>query len=91
MVFRPSGRDHDSPNQLFLILETPRCSKQFKKKSEVFSGKYDFGKYQNIGTPNMCLEGKIPEPENPEVPFNKLSKILNMGAIPSRKHEMEFS
>ena len=34
MVFGPSGRDHDSQNQLFLTLQTPRYSKQFKKNPE---------------------------------------------------------
>ena len=31
MVLGPGGRDHDSQNQLFLIWETPRCFKNFKK------------------------------------------------------------
>ena len=32
--------------------------------------------------------GKRRAPENPEESFNKLLKILNMGSISSRKHEM---
>ena len=29
-------------------------------------------------------------PENPEDPFNKYSKILNMGSISSRRHELDI-
>ena len=36
MIFRPSGRDHDSPNRLFLILNAPNDFKQFKKNGTIF-------------------------------------------------------
>ena len=34
MVFGPSGRDHDSQNQLFVTLYTPAHPKYFKENSE---------------------------------------------------------
>ena len=36
MVFGTSGRDHDSQNQLYLILGTPNDSNKFKEDPETF-------------------------------------------------------
>ena len=36
MVFGPSGRGHDSQNQLIVILETPRYFKKSKKNVKPF-------------------------------------------------------
>ena len=36
MVCKPGGRDHDSQNQLYVILRTPRYSKQSKKSPNPF-------------------------------------------------------
>ena len=47
MVSGPGGRDHDSPNQLFLIVEAPRLFKRIQEKQITF--KHDcFGKYENL-------------------------------------------
>ena len=42
MVFGPSGRDHDSQNQLFLLCETPRYFKK-SNKSQIISKNISFG------------------------------------------------
>ena len=49
MVLGPGGRDHDSPNQLFLILEAPRYFKKSKKILKLFL-KYHLWKYDNLET-----------------------------------------
>ena len=40
MVYGPGGHDHDSPNQLFLILKAPRYFKQSKKITNHFRSCY---------------------------------------------------
>ena len=46
MVFRSSGHDHDSQNQLFLIVEAPRYFKN-PRKSQSMLWNFDFGKFEN--------------------------------------------
>ena len=87
MIFGPSGRDHDSPNQMFPILETPREFKQFKKKQKPFGNnffwKYEMSEFEILKMlENMC-------PDNSEDPSNTFSNILDVGSISLKKHAME--
>ena len=89
MVFRPSGSNHDSQNRLYLILGTPRYFKQYKKHTksiledivlEIFENWRieDFEKSEKVGLDHSCRSVF-------------LSKILNMGPVSLRKHELHFS
>ena len=40
MIFGLGGRDHDSPNQLFLTLGAPRCFEKYKNKLQIVFEKY---------------------------------------------------
>ena len=46
MVLGPGARDHDSPNQLFLILKAPRYATK-TKKTQQFQTQH-FGTYENL-------------------------------------------
>ena len=48
MVLGPGGRDHDSQNKYHLSLETPRHSKQSKKKPKPFI-------WENISVGNLRI------------------------------------
>ena len=57
MVLGPSGRDHDSPNQLFLIWEAPRYFINIKTTTQtlfknVILGNMRISKLENVG--NQC-------------------------------------
>ena len=52
IVFGPSGRDHDSQNQLYLILGTARYSKQERKTPTHFWGNHIPWKYNHFGIGN---------------------------------------
>ena len=56
MVFRPSGGDHDSPNQLYLIWGAD--SNKSKKQPNINLNEYYFGKSQN---PNLDSGGSLGE------------------------------
>ncbi len=47
MVLGPSGGEHDSQKQLFLISESPRCLKQHMTKSQPIYKTQGFGNYEN--------------------------------------------
>ena len=82
MFFGPSGHDHDSPNQLFLIWETPRYFESPRKNHQT---KHIFGhlRMSEIGTLKIFEKTG---PKHPEVPLDKFLKIWDLGSIPSRKH-----
>ena len=91
MIVGPSGRDHDSENQLYLTLETPTTFKQFKKHLEAFwktnhvSGNLNIS---DIG--NVFLVRKDACRKQTEDLFNSYSNILKMGPISSRTHELQI-
>ena len=49
MVVGPSGRDHDSQNQLLLTLKAPRYSTELKKNTKPFLNKYEIWRFSDLG------------------------------------------
>ena len=78
------GRVQTPRNQLFLSSETPGHLKQIKMIPGAF---YFFYKSQSSETPKNINLRKYGHRKN-EDPFNKILKILDMGVISSRRHEM---
>ena len=79
------GRVPGSQNQLVLSLETPG---HLKKVPGIFQTY--FYKSQNVEFQKKCRFGQGWAPKNDEGPLNTISKILDMGSISSRKHEIEM-
>ena len=52
MIFGPSGRGHDSNNQLDLTLDPPTYSTQSKKKYRLFRGNFIFGRVKVLEIEN---------------------------------------
>ena len=80
MLFGLGRRDHDSQNQYSLSLETPGYSDKFNKNL--------FGANLTMSEIMVCFCRKRRGPKNPDDPSNVFLKILKMGSISSRKHEM---
>ena len=75
MFVGPGGRVHNSQNQLFLILETPRYSKQSRKNKS--SGKGVFLDISELRNSILLFFWKRRGPANLEGPSNISLKILN--------------
>ena len=67
MIFRPSGRVHDSQNQFRLILDPPNSLKLFKKHTIVICETCYVGKSKHLRNQKIENIGKR-GPEYPEVP-----------------------
>ena len=89
MVFGPSGHDYDSQNQLFYFRrhqDTPSSSRKIAHHlSNNLSGSIKSLVIEKFD--NLWADGG---PHNFEDPPNRISKILNIRAISSRKHEIEI-
>ena len=106
MVFWPSGRDHDSQNQLYLFWRTPRYFKNIRKMPNLFWEIlfWEISAF-SMEIDNFQKKWKRRRPTNPDDPSDELFRILNMGSISiknmrwkfgtmgsisSRKHKMEI-
>ena len=88
-MLKPSGRDHDSQKQLYLISGTPNDSKQWKKHPESFLNNIIFGNLKNLEIEHFQNFGNA-GPDKSDGPPNKFLKNLNMGPISFKKHEMDI-
>ena len=83
--FGISGRVAEPRNHLSLSLETPGYLKRIQDKLNLL-------KHIILKSPNkeiaVLKSWKGRAPTSHEGPSNYVLKILNMGSIPSRKHEM---
>ncbi len=78
MVFGPGGRDHDSPNQLYLILGTPRYFKKYKKNTKYFWEilDLDIAKFWKVGMFEKIR--KDGGRKGSDDPANKFLQMLNI-------------
>ena len=82
------GRVPAPQNQYYLSLEARGDFKKAKiNQTHFWKTPYIFHIFQNVGN---CKIGKSWAPRNLDDPFNKILKIMDMGSIFSRKHEMEI-
>ena len=82
-VVGPSGNVHDPQKPLFLNLETPNYSKQYKKQAIIIFGKsLIWGK---------LIISKLDDENGKWDPSYRSLKFLNVRSIYSNKHEMEIS
>ena len=58
MVFGPSGRDHDSPNEFYLNLGTPRYFKKYRRNTKSFWGSIILGGIKILETMHFFGGGK---------------------------------
>ena len=89
MVLGPSGRVHDSQNQLCLTLGPPNGSNSFKQNPKTFLKDTCFVNLKNLEIQSVHKIGKD-RARNPDNPSEKFLKILHGVSISSRKHEMEL-
>ena len=87
--FGISGRVNDSQNQLFYLWE-PQDASNTSRKKKSFKNKWCFWKSQDFGNRQFLNFSKRRAPKKNDDPFNKVLKILNMGSVSSRKHEMDI-
>ena len=80
------GRDHDSQNQYYLSLETPRHPINSRKKRVIIKTYYG---HKTCGKSNMSNCFKRRGPKTPKARLIFLN-LLNMGSISSRTHEICF-
>ena len=72
MIFGPSGRDHDSPNQLSLTLDTPNYSKRFRNNPESFLQNIWFVKISEYWKSAILKVVEKTGPTNPEDPSSNI-------------------
>ena len=86
MIFGPSGRDRDSPNQYHLYLETVILDIT-QENEKIILGQSYFGKSQNLGHRHFW---KCWNRRGRQIPKIRLSffEILSMRSISFRKHEI---
>ena len=83
-----SGRGHDSQNQLCLSLDPPNYRQKWR--CNINSNKTVFSKSTNLAHRKCHCSWKRRVPNNPGDPSYIFFKILNMGSISFKKHEMDI-
>ena len=82
------GRVAEPQIQYDLFLKTQDTFKKSKKAPKLFLENIIWGNVNVLGSPNLGCCWKRRTSGNPDDPFNKLLKILEMGSISFRKHEI---
>ena len=77
------------PNTNIIYLSKPQETSSNPRKAHIF-GKYSFLEIAEARKSNFCKSWTSRAAENPDDPSNNILKILDMGSISSRKHEMKF-
>ena len=66
MIFGPSGRDHDSPNQLLHFGEDNKILSKIQEKSRIHFRKILFVEISKFEKSNVLQQLERPEPKNTE-------------------------
>ena len=83
-------RVHESQNQFFLSLETPRLLKTIQEKSIIIFETYRGWKSKNLENPKLRKFWKRRVPNNVEDPSIRFLTILKMGSISSKVTKLIF-
>ena len=79
-----------TPKPIIFHLWRPQDTPNNSRKSPSHFQKYSFWKCQHLGNPCCWKYWERQEPNNMDDPSNYFLKLLSMGSISSRRHEMEI-